>query len=216
MNLPTFFTLRFKTTIVDFDFTSEVECDDIDQARAAFGALHGAQVDMEMPAALIGLVLAKPKGCYMLDDCSNELLGSVLKVLRVGAEHFLNKRCGSYDPFNNSMTPADLGIVFPDGTMRLVWEEEHALFSFDETLSLVKGTVEMLLQAQEVPYFQETDDEINSYDSKSVSGRREELLFRAGLWPSEDNEFEPETEGLNAAALLAEYANRAVETAVPA
>lgn len=212
MNLPTFFSLRFKTVIAGLEFISEVDCEDTTAARAQFQAVQNQEQDIELVAVLIGLQLGKPNngGCYLMDEDSEKIFVNLLNELQLGAEHFFNERLGSYDKFNNAVTPADLGIVFPDGTLRVVWKEEHAAKDFDTSLELVKGTVELLLQAQEVRYFQQSDDELENDDFASLASRRLELLFRAGLWPSVDGEYEPDTAQTTARTLLAEYSERIV------
>ena len=139
-------------------------------AKATFQAVQSQEQDIELVAVLIGLQLGKPNngGCYLMDDDSEKIFVNLLNELQLGAEHFFNERLGSYDKFNNAITPADLGIVFPDGTLRVVWKEEHAAKDFDTSLELVKGTVELLLQAQEVRYFQQTDDELETTTSPAL------------------------------------------------
>lgn len=213
MKLPTFFSLRFTTQLASMQFTAEVECADVEAAKVAFTGAHSHESEIELSAALIGLDLAKPgnRGCYLMDTESEKIFVQVLNSLKLGAEHFYNERLGSYDPLNNRVTPSDLGILFPDGSMRIVWKVEHAKADFDACLDIVKGAAELLLEAQDIPYLQVTDEELDDNDYDSVTNRRIELLFAAGLWPTSEDEFEP-VAASGVVELLGSYRNRTVSS----
>jgi hypothetical protein len=205
MDIKSFFTARFQTTIAGFPFTSEVECENTTELREACQKLHAANDSMELIAARIGLDLAKPSsGCHLFDDDSEHLYIQVLKDLGVGAEHFFNERMGWYDKFNNRVEPADMGMLFPDGALRLVWRQEESKLNFDETLRITKRALEFLLQMQEVPYLCATEDEYNENNVDGVRDRRTQALFEAGLWPDQEGEYE-EVEEDRVAALLEQY-----------
>lgn len=207
MNLPVFLSMRFKTTLAGMGFVCEADSLSLDEARAKCHEVQLQECDIELVAAQILLELSKPNstGCYQLDEESEQLFVNILSELKVGAEHFHNERVGHYDNLNNRVAPVDFGINFPDGTIRVTWFEDEAAKDLDTTLALVKGAAEALLRAQELPYFQQTDQELNDGDIESVLNRRTELLYRAGLWPSSDNEFEPE-EDFNLDKALTAYA----------
>lgn len=175
-------------------FIAEAGSLSLDEAQAKCREVRLQEYDIELVAAQILLELSKPNstGCYQLDEESEQLFVNILSELKLGAEHCYNRRLGFYDNLNNTITPVDMGINFPDGTIRVTWFEDQAAKDLDATWSLVKGAAEALLRAQELPYFQQTDQELNDGDIESVLNRRTELLYRAGLWPSSDNEFEPE------------------------
>jgi len=191
MNLKTSFTLRFKTLIAGAEFLAEVDCADEIAARNKIMEMVTHRQEVELVAALVFLDLAKPDGgCYIMDEESLEIYTELLNDdLKIGAEHFYNESMGSYDHIMNRITPADLGEVFPDGTMRLVWEADTAVFSFDTTVDLLKRAAEMLLQAQEMPYFCQGEDELDANDFEPMKERRIELMFRTGLWPNSDGSF---------------------------
>ena len=113
MNLPTFFSLRFTTLLAGMHFTAEVECANVEAAKAAFTAAHTPAQEIELSAAMIGLDLVKPNngGCFLLDEDSTKILVQILNFLELGAEHFYNERLGSYDPLKNTVTPSDMGPV---------------------------------------------------------------------------------------------------------
>jgi hypothetical protein len=211
MNLSTSFTLRFKAVIAGAEFISEVECADISHALTTLKTMESQHQNIELVAALTYLSLALPDGsCDLLDDESTEIYGELLRdELKVGTEHFYNECMGSYDHILNRITPADLGEVFPDGTMRLVWDKELAVFDFPTTVAMTRAAAEVLLQAQKLPYFQQTEDELEEGDVDKVKDRRVELLFAAGLWPDSDNSFKP-VPPERIPELLAKYANSAI------
>jgi hypothetical protein len=216
LNLDTFFKARFKTTLAGMEFLAEVDCDNLEELSQHCNKAAKAEQEIELIAAMIGIELNKPNGgCYLLDDESEKLLVSVMKELKVGAEHFFNERLGSYDVLNNKVTPADLGMVFPDGTIRVVWDEESATQDFDTCLTILKGVVELLIQAQDMTYFKYTEEEYEANDYESLTNRRIELLFGAGLWPADDGSFEPETPQ-KVQLLLTLFENKAIPRTEPA
>ena len=185
------FTARFQTLVAGVAFQAEVECADVAELSQQCRALYAAG-EAEMVAAMLCFDLARPdgKGCELLDEESEELMRTLWKSLKVGAEHFFNERLGSYDKFNNRITPADLGVVFPDGTMRIVWDAEGSATDFDTALGVLSGALGMLLKLQQSAYGQQTEAEAEEADYASVKARRIDALFAAGLWPSMDDNFE--------------------------
>jgi hypothetical protein len=192
MKLKTSFTLRFKAVIAGVEFLAEVDCADQIAARNKIMEMETQNQDIELVAALVFLDLAREDGgCYIMDEENVEIYGELLRDdLKVGAEHFYNESLGSYDHLMNRVTPADLGEVFPDGTMRLVWEADTAAFDFGTTVELLTRAAETLLQAQDMPYFCQGEDELDANDFEPLKERRIELMFRAGLWPSSDGSFD--------------------------
>jgi len=191
MNLKTSFVLRFKATIAGAEFLAEVDCADMAEASRKITEMMSQSQDVELVAALTYLDLGKENGgCYLLDEESLEIYSELLNDdLKIGAEHFYNETVGSYDHISNRITPADLGEVFPDGTMRLVWEADTAVFSFFASVDILKRAAETLLQAQEMAYFCYSEDELDEGDSEPLKDRRIELMHRAGLWPNSDGSF---------------------------
>lgn len=192
MNLKTSFTLRFKTIIAGAEFLAEVECADQIAARNKIMEMQTHNQEVELVAALVFLDLAcEEGGCYLMDEASLEIYSELLNDdLKIGAEHFLNECMGSYDHILNRITPADLGEVFPDGTMRLVWYADSAAFDFGTTVELLTRAAETLLQAQDMAYFGQGEDELDACDTEPMKDRRIELMYRAGLWPNSDGSFD--------------------------
>lgn len=207
MNLKTSFTLRFKAVIAGVEFLAEVECADEIAARNKVMEMGTQCPEVELVAALVFLDLAKDdRGCYIMDEANIEIYTELLNAdLKIGAEHFYNEGMGSYDHIMNRITPADLGEVFPDGTMRLVWEKGTAAFSFETSVDILKRAAETLLQAQDMPYFCEGEDELDVGDSEPMKERRVELMHRAGLWANSDGTFSRQASGV-VQALLKHYA----------
>lgn len=218
MNLNPWFNLRFKTVIGGADFIAEVECDNLAEVGEKCQKIYSAQEGIELIAAYIVFSLVKPggSGCYPLDDHSNVLLNTIVKALGVGNEHFMNERLGKFDMFKNTVEPADMGNVFPDGTIRFVWwEDKSSLGFFDETFELLNNALAMLIRMEEMPYFRETEQEFEECDGTGVMTRRTEALFKAGLFPAEDNTFEAEP-GQTIDTVLQFYATQAVPESTPA
>ena len=212
INFATALTLRFKTVIGQSVFFAEVECADVNEVAKKCGEFGDTPFDVELVAALIYLDTSRPtsNGCYILDDESVEVFEELLSHMGMTPEHFVNQRIGYYDRFNNTITPTDLGISFPDGSIRVIWDASISKVSFDNVLKIVKGALELLFTAQEMPYFQPTEDEIDNGDDKA-SKRRSDLLFEAGFWPNTENEFDLEST-ISVTELLSKYTDETPES----
>ena len=186
------FTARFRTELAGVAFHAEEDCADLAELGQKYRALQSAG-DVELVAAQLCFDLSRPdgSGCDLLDEDSEQLMRTLWRSLKVGAEHFFNERLGYYDKLNNRVKPADLGVVFPDGTMRIVWDTEGSATDFDSTLTVLSAAVDMLLQLQKAPYGRQTEEELDANDFNAVRERRIEALFAAGLWPCTDDSFEP-------------------------
>ena len=209
MNLPNFFTLRFKKVIAGTDFLAEVDCDNLGEVFEKSFRLQQEVPGTSLSAALIGFHLGKldGKGVHLLDAESEELFADVLTELHMGAEHYYNERTGAPDRYTNRVKPSDLGVFFPDGSLRVVWEKEHALLDLDASVDIVRKTLELLLRVQAIPYFRQTAEEIDNNDVDSVIARRLELLLKAGLWPTDAGKFDPELD-ITIRVLLHRYAEK--------
>ena len=128
-----------------------------------------------------------------LDDEYSALMEQIVKATLSGREsavqHYMNGRMGSYDHFNNRIIAADYGITFPDGTVRVWWDQDECLLTFDDAYAFYSTVLTTLLAMARTSYFQESIEEINSGDTQSYKTRRTEFLFEHGLWPDAENEF---------------------------
>lgn len=216
MTLSNFFSLRFKSVIAGVEFVAEVDCDNVDEVSETCFKLATSNEDITLVAARIGFDLVKPdnKGCYILEAAEEGILGDVLKELKMGVEHFMNHKIGWYDVLNNNIKPVDMGIVFPDASLRVVWKEETALYDFDKSFAIVKGVISLLLAMQSIAYFQETPEEVEDGNTQSAADRRVDVLFSEGLWPASDGDFEFECDSvLDVTKTLAPYLTMSVPSA---
>lgn len=195
------FELRFRTQIAGHEFLSEVSCPDPAEASKVCRELACQDQDVELIAALVYLDTSRAGGCDVLDDESMNLFTELCSHLRVAPETFYNERLGSYDRWQNRITPANLGHHFPDGTMRIVWRLESACLDLDETVRILKGAAELLAEMEEIPYFCQSEEELEDNNLEALLERRAALLFAAGCWPADDDSF-PEVEKATWAALL--------------
>lgn len=189
-NFELSFELRLRTQLAGHDFLSEVSCANAVEVLKLREDLAGLDQEVAMIAALVFLDTSHAEGgCDVLDDDSAGLFNELCEHLKVGQETFYNSSMGSYDQLTNRVTPADLGHHFPDGTLRLVWDAESSLLGLDETVSILKAAAELLAEMQDMPYFCQTDDEMEVNDWESLAERRTRLLFDAGCWPADDDSF---------------------------
>lgn len=184
------FELRFRTQLAGHEFLSEVSCADSTEASSVCAKMACLDQDVELVAALVYIDTSHAGGCDVLDDESMSLFTELCLHLRVAPETFYNQRLGSYDRWQNSITPADMGHHFPDGTLRIVWELESARLDVDETVRILKGAAELLAEMEEIPYFCQSDVELEDNNWTALVERRMALLFAAGCWPAEDDSFE--------------------------
>lgn len=206
--LPVSFRVAILTDINGVPFQADEECDDASALQALLDKLSG--VTHSVDRILMYFDLSKPNGgCHILEDHSEQLLVEVFQELGLTAESFLNEAIGSYDPFTNRVEPANLGTVFPDGSMRILWSRDTAKADFATTRSLVHDTLEVLLKAQEMAYGQETEAEINDFAPERRIQRVVEMMFACGVWPDEDDKFQPVADIDKA---LAPFARKAIPT----
>lgn len=183
MNIKTSFSLRFSMLVAGHTFLSEVECDDTSDVKTACSQL--LQVPgPELIAALMYFDVISANGSVP-EDYIEKVFVDLCTSLQVGQEHFWNEAVGTYDPLTNRVAPYDMGAIFPDGTMRIVWREEESVFDFDTTLRILDNALWLLLRLGKLAKFQPTDDELeiagNVYGP--VYERITDVLFEAGLWP---------------------------------
>lgn len=192
LHIPATYRLNVLHEVKGIKFYAELAYDTPAEVTAAFSKLDEAGMEVSLEDAEITLDLSrkdvdgKYMGCYQLDDESNQLLAVICKELVVDAQSFLNERMGSYDPLNNRITPADLGNIFPDGTMRIFWHEENSRYSFDTALTTLQSAIGFLIQLEAMPLFQATPEEYEDSVYTGILRRRTAALFAAGFWPEED------------------------------
>ncbi|MCC5611032.1 hypothetical protein LC612_30850 [Nostoc sp. CHAB 5834] len=188
MNLNCNFLSRFKTTIAGMDFYAEHHSNNYDEYLSSLKAAQQATASPELSAVLIYLDMSQPDGnsAYQLDDASNELLDELCEDAGLDREPWINETMGSYDRINNRVNAVDMGAVFPDWSMRFIWSADKSKGTVDFALSLVRGAVELLLKAQELPEFKATEDQEDEGDYEPVKARRVQALFQAGLWACQD------------------------------
>ena len=190
MDLPTSFRARFRTHLAGMEFNAEAEFDDINAFARRVRENDASDHDMVLVASEIAFDLTSGTGCRKLDDESEKIFVNVLKALKVGAQHFYNERMGTYDPLNNVVTPADFGLMLPDGSLRVVWFLDEAASDFDTVYEIAKGTLQMLLELQDMVWGKATEAEYEDSIYDALEDRRIDVLFEAGLWPDTDNAFD--------------------------
>lgn len=188
MNLNTSFTLRFRTLIANHPFLSEIECRDFSAVRIVCGQLFA--VDALEPVAALMYFNVLDGGGGTPDDISERIFAQVCEALKAGQEEFWNATMGSYDQWTNRVTPVSMGTVFPDGTVRIVWDEEQSVLGFDDTLRILDNALWLLLRLQKLPQLCASDEDYdNDLGEGPAEDRRINILFEAGLWPDESGAF---------------------------
>lgn len=152
---------------------------------------QGLPGSLVVDEAIIYLDTTKQSGCHVLNDTAEELFTEVAESLNCAKQDYLNRRLGSYDKWSGNLTPMNLGIVFPDGSVRLCWSKEEAPMSLDKTCVILQRCYEALVNLQAHPYCQSTEDEVNGDVKDTREKRFIECLFKCGVWPDEDNHFTP-------------------------
>jgi hypothetical protein len=148
--------------------------------------------NVSLVAALVYISTVRAGGCDVLDDASQKIFQDLCQNLRMQPETFWNWSIGSYDSHTNRIEPADLGNHFPDGTMRVVWEQCNAVLTLDDAIRVLKGATELLVEMQELPHFCATEEEFDVGTDEPAINRRIDVLFAAGCWPDEHSCFDEE------------------------
>lgn len=192
MNMKTSFTLRFRNVIATHAFFAEVECDDVAELRTTCSQLLEVP-GPELVAALMYFdVLSSPN--LSPEDLAEKVFFDLCAELKVNQETWKNEVMGTYDRMTNRVTPFDMGGLFPDGTLRVVWSEEESKLGFDDTLRILDNALWLLLRLAKLPRFQPTEEEEemdgNCYGP--AQSRLTEVLFVAGLWPDKSGAFPDE------------------------
>jgi hypothetical protein len=183
--------LRFNTKIGGHLFVGEVDCPNLEAATATCRDLLSDD-NVTLVAAQVLISTVRDGGCDILDDASNKIFQDLCKTLQVHLETFWNMKLGWYDHLNNRIEPADMGQHFPDGSLRIVWEEESAALTLDDSIRILKGATELLVEMQELPHFCATEEEFEVGTDEPAINRRIDVLFAAGCWPDEDSCFDEE------------------------
>lgn len=192
MNLQNSFTLRFRTIIANLSFLAEVECADLADVTKTCQALSIAE-GPELIASLmffdtISGTTSAPR------DMALKIFAELCNALKVGQEDYWNEVVGSYDKLTNRVTPFNMGALFPDGSVRVVWDFEDSLLGFDDTLRILDNALWLLLKLQELPQFEPSEEELEEHGNCTdlVEGRITDVLFEAGLWPDSSGAFADE------------------------
>lgn len=124
-----------------------------------------------------------------LDEFNQNILGEVMKQAKLSPDTFENYSMGGYDRLTNRVTPLNLGMVFPDGTMRFLWTPKDSPLSIQDSIALMRGTITALSEMHKDPYYSSTDAEINGEVEDKAEDRRIERLFELGFWPDVTDTF---------------------------
>lgn len=173
--MNTSLTARLQILLNDAAFVTEQDYDTPDELREKLEAMSqhlGSGAVITLEAALLYVDLDRG-----LDEDSEVVLGRLLDAAGMDAESFFSEAAGSYDHFNNRVTAADMGLIFPDGTLRVVWTKERPVHSLQESLDLVVKAVGLLVAAQELPYSAADDDD----ESAVLRNERTEILRAHGM-----------------------------------
>lgn len=155
--MNTSLTARLQIRLNDAAFVSEQDYTTLDELREKLNTMSqhlGSGAVITIEAALIYIEPAQG-----LDEDSQIVLGRVLDEAGMSAESFFSEAAGSYDRFNNRVTAADMGLVFPDGTVRVVWTKEHSVDSLKASFDTVVQAVGLLAEAQNLPYSADDDED---------------------------------------------------------
>ena len=66
----------------------------------------------------------------------------IIQTLGVAPEHCANESGEPFDPY-------DVGVVSPDGTVRLVWHKEISKSSIEHSFEVLNRNITRLLEIQE-------------------------------------------------------------------
>jgi hypothetical protein len=193
MNIKVSFTLRFRTFIASHAFLTEIECADVADVRTACSQLLEVP-GPELVAALMYFDVISAAGSAP-EDYVEKVFVDLCASLKAGHEDFWNEATGSYDPLTNRVTPYNMGPLFPDGTMRIVWREEISVLGFDDTLRILDNALWLLLRLAALPKFQPTEEEEEMHGNWTgpAQDRITNVLFEAGLWPDSSGAFAEES-----------------------
>ena len=174
--MHTSLTARLQIMLNDAAFVAEQDYDNLEDLRAKLEAMaqhlgSGAVITLE--AALIYI---EPTDGH-LDEDSQVVLGRLLESVGLDAESFFSEAAGSYDRFTNRVTAADMGLVFPDGTIRVVWTSVRSTQSLQASFDTVVKAVGLLVQAQDLPYTADDDED----ESDILQNERTDILRANGM-----------------------------------
>jgi hypothetical protein len=218
IDLKCSFLMRFGARLAGLDFTAETEADDYADAVRQYERitkLSHITVERNLTAAQFLFDLEKPDngGCYLLEDESAVLLTYVLENRGLGIERYENQTMGSYDRFMNRVTAADMGMVFPDGSLRVVLNWDNARIDFQAAFIFTKTLLEVILQMQDMPYFKATEEEEDNSNASAASARMKTALFDLGLWPADDDTYKRRKSDAVLTKALSKYAKMGPATA---
>ena len=153
--MNTNFTARMQILINDTAFVAEHDYDTVGELRSSMDAMilsSGSPITLE--AVLMCMELETH-----LDENSQAVLGRLLDAQGLVSESFFSEDAGSYDRFTNRVTAEDMGLVFPDGTLRTVWTRESSVDSLENSLNTLVQAVSLLADAQDLPYTADDDED---------------------------------------------------------
>lgn len=168
-------TARLQIILNDVAFVAEEDYETLDELRIGMEVMSqhlGSRAVITLEAAL--LYFYPETG---LDENSQVVIGRMLHAMGMGAEDFFSEPAGSYDRYTNRVTAANMGLVFPDGSVRIVWENVQSKESLRASYALVSQAIDLLVAAQGLPYSADEDEDENDI----LQNERTDILRRHGM-----------------------------------
>lgn len=113
-------------------------------------------------------------------ECIEETWCTLLNYVGIRPGNFENHALGAYDPIVNRVNPMNMGIVFPDGCVRCIWDHEDHPIELEQTVDYVRQSLAFLQSISTLPCIRETDEHVNTGDSGALQRRIDYLLDKAG------------------------------------
>lgn len=188
--------------VKNFEFKTQIDGDSLTALQAAADALIDTKRNVA-PHCHLQLTRAEmcfstfhePTGvCDALEGDYEEIFESFVGLSDTvegaqNVQHYLNYITGGYDRVMNRVTPSDFGITFPDGSVRVMWDEDECIWGFDEAYTRFGTFLTVLMEMSRHNYFNATDDELNSGESMAEHNRKMDFLRTHGLLPNDDGEW---------------------------
>lgn len=191
IDIPVSFALRLKTKITGFGFLADIDCKNQDEVMEVRRKLLTKPNKVEIVAACFCFDAFRPdrKSYYLFDDVNKEILGNVLNSLHIGIKNPSKSYTTSFDIDLDTIKLENSGIVFPDGSMRMIWRKDNSKKSFDESFDIIKAAVQTLMTMQQMPYFQASENEYESKNFSGLASRRKKAMIELGIYPVKNGNF---------------------------
>lgn len=198
INIQPALALHFHTEIDGLSFTAKEDYQkELSAAYCKIADLKLFNPSITVSEAEIALYIEEGAP---LNEISQHVFVGLASVIGISIESYLNGLEGHYDPLSNRLSSVNLGIQFPDRSIRANWNPsiKHELRT---VILVLQQALHLILRAQDLSYFEQSEDEETS---EAAINRLSDLLFDAGFWPSEEDEFHIKSKGV-VNSLLAQY-----------